>query len=432
MPGGRIFTIGCSVLAAALLASHAMAGPESRTTVDVVTSYRERLTTKFEEAFERRHPGLHLQIIWKGSRDAMEMFAGKDQPNADVYWSPAPENFRTLAARGAFQRLNIDRSVIPGKIGSQKLSDENEQYEAAEVAGYGVAVNNEVLKERKLPAPEAWRDLAAPSFANQVVMPIAGRDGFSPTLYDVILQSEGWAAGWSLISEIGANAQFAQGPILAAMVAEGKVAAGLTIDFIAQSAAANGRPVSMIYPRRTAFSPAHIAILKAAAHPGAAQAFVDFVLSVEGQVLLMHPDIARHAIRPDAYAKAAAGTLNPFSSADRLFAYDRELTRNRRMLISLLAEVAIAGLHDQSAELWRRIQQSEARGDLGSEARQRLAKARELAGYIPVTADESINEAYLKQVGDGQGDALKAKWREQIEQAHKQALALLERGDGAR
>jgi hypothetical protein len=39
-------------------------------------------------------------------------------------------------------------------------------------------------------------------------MPLASKVGFSPALYDIILQSEVWEEGWALLSEIGGGPNF--------------------------------------------------------------------------------------------------------------------------------------------------------------------------------------------------------------------------------
>ena len=83
---------------------------------------------------------------------------------------------------------------------------------------------------------------------------------------------------------------------------EGRAALGLTIDFLALGAQANGASVGFAYPERTAFLPGHIAVTAATRRPEAARAFVDFALSTKGQKLLMEADSSRHPARPNAYA----------------------------------------------------------------------------------------------------------------------------------
>ena len=111
-------------------------------------------------------------------------------------------------------------------------------------------------------------------------MPLAGKVGFSPALYDIILQSEGWEEGWALLSEIGGGSELLAsggGPVGA--VKDGRAALGLTIDFLVLQARVNGSPIDFVYPERTAFLPGHIAITATTRQFEFAKAFVHFALS---------------------------------------------------------------------------------------------------------------------------------------------------------
>jgi ABC-type Fe3+ transport system substrate-binding protein len=102
--------------------------------------------------------------------------------------------------------MTVDRAALPGRLGQQQLSDSAGLYEAYDVAGYGIVANPSALAAAGLSAPRHWRDLASPEYARQLAMPIASKVGFSPALYDIFLQSEGWDAGWRLLSEMAGEA----------------------------------------------------------------------------------------------------------------------------------------------------------------------------------------------------------------------------------
>ena len=302
----------------------AQSGASDNEAIVVVTSFPEELTTRYEREFERGHPQSHVRFIWKQSRDALAELAKPEQGGADVYWAPAPANFALLRDRGAFRKISVDRAALPGRLGQQQLSDPAGLYEAYDVAGYGIVANPSALAAAGLSAPRRWRDLASPEYARQLAMPIASKVGFSPALYDILLQSEGWDAGWRLLSEMAGEATLLDsGFAPTASVREGKAALALTIDFFAEIAKANGAAVEMIYPERTAFLPAHVAMTAASKHVAGAQAFIDFLLSTDGQRLMMERDSRRHPARPDAYQSAPQGFADPFAlPASTLLDYD--------------------------------------------------------------------------------------------------------------
>lgn len=396
----------------------------------VVTSFPEELTTRYEAELERLHPNIHVQFVWKQSRDALALLSEPDQGGADVYWAPSLGNFPILRDRGAFQKIFVERAVLPGRLGDQILSDPNGLFEAYDVAGYGVVLDPDALARRGLPAPRSWRDLAAPAYAGHIVMPIAGKVGFSPALYDIILQSEGWERGWALISEIAGGAELlGSGAGPTTMVKEGRAALGLTIDFFAFGARANGASVSFVYPEKTAFLPAHIAITAATRRYDAAKAFVDFVLSTAGQKLMMEADSSRHPARPEAYAGKPSQVVDPFAlPPGTFFPYDSEIGRRRPGVVSLLFDLAIAERHAETEALWRAIHAAEARlAASQNEARASLARARRLAGFVPISGAQADDPAFLDRFSrrePKEGD-LVARWRAEISAARAEALSLV-------
>lgn len=422
-----------SVLAASWVFADAARAADER--VVVVTSFPEELTTRYEIEFEKAHPGIHVQFVWKQSRDALAELSKPDQGGADVYWAPSLGNFPILRDRGAFRKISVDRAALPGRLGDQPLSDPAGLFEAYDVAGYGVVIDPAALRRRQLPEPKSWSDLASPAYARQIVMPIPGKVGFAPALYDIILQSEGWDRGWALIAEIAGNADLlGSGSAPTAMVRDGRAALGLTIDFFAFGAQANGQPVSFVYPTRTAFLPAHIAVAAATRRYEAAKAFVDFALSKQGQKLLMEADSSRHPARPDAYEGKARQIVDPFAlPKGSFFPYDSEIGRRRPALISILFDLAVSAKHAETVALWRAIHEAEARlaSAPDAEASVRVVEARRLAGAIPVSAAEAGDPAFLERfAGRELRDAeLAAIWRAKIDAARGKALRLVGLGE---
>jgi ABC-type Fe3+ transport system substrate-binding protein len=407
------------------------AGHAATETLVVVTSFPEELTTRYEAEFEKRQPNVHVQFVWKQSRDALALLSQPEQGGADVYWAPSLGTFPILRDRGAFRRISVDRTVLPGRLGDQVLSDPAGMFEAYDVAGYGVVLDPAALARSGLPAPRSWRNLASPAYAGRIAMPIAGKVGFSPALYDIILQSEGWESGWALIGEIAGGAELlGSGVGPTTWVKEGRAALGLTIDFFAFGAEANGASISFVYPEKTAFLPAHIAITAATRRYEAAKSFVDFALSTAGQTLMMEADSSRHPARPDAYAGKATQIVDPFAlPAGTFFPYDAEIGRRRPGVVSVLFDLLIAERHAETAALWRAIHAAEARlaASPNESASAEIARARRLAGFTPVSAAEASDPAFLdrfsgRELKDGE---FAARWRAEISSARAEALSLV-------
>lgn len=417
---GAFFLLAASLLPVAAAPPAARAGTPD-TSVLVMTSYPDELVGRFEAAFERAHPDIDVQILWKTGREAMPILRGPDQGQVDVYWSPALRNFPVLRDEGRLRPLagppGIDRDRLPGRIGSQILSDTEGTFEAFEVAGYAIVANGPYLDAGNLPRPRRWADLADPALAGHVVFPVPSKVGFAPALVDIVLQAEGWPAGWSLLQRIAANAELAErGPAVSETVAEGRRGVGATIDFQALNAQADGKPVELAYPERTAWLPAHIAVTASAPHPKAAAAFVAFALSEEGQRLLFHPDIRRHPVRPAVYDQAPAGTRSPFAQGG--FAYDAEKGAARDAAIAALFDALITRPH------------GELRALLGTIAKAQAAAARAGDPALSAKAGEALALATAVPLDEGEAaglavtPALEKAWDERIARSRAQAAEL--------
>lgn len=419
----------------------AQSAPAGSDAVVVLTSYPDGVTTAYQQAFEAAHPGMSVSIVWAHSVDAMHRLHQPDGGGVDVYWTPSPASFSQLAGEGRFVPLSVDRTPLPGRIGHQWISDARHRFEAFEVAGYGLAVNTAELQRQSLAVPANWSALADATYAGKVAWPDPARVGFAPALYDIVLQAQGWTDGWALLSEGVAQGKLSAKPSQGLdEVADGTTPISLSVDFLVRSATANGKPVQMIYPDRTAFLPAQVAVLKQAPHPKAAQAFADFVLSEQGQQLLFQPDIARYPVRPSVYAKAPAGTFNPFQRApDQGFPYDPTVTQARSGLVVAVFDTMLTQRHDQLATLWHRLHEAEAKSSSGNDAalKATLAKVRQLLGEPPVTAkqaEDAAMQARFRRADDAmkgaapnaQQASARAQWQATLDANAQEAQHLLD------
>jgi ABC-type Fe3+ transport system substrate-binding protein len=76
-------------------------------------------------------------------------------------------------------------------------------------------------------------------------------------------------------------------------VISGQYGIGVVIDFFGLSAIASGQPVDFVYPSLTSVVPASVGIVKNAPNMENAKAFVNYLLSEPGQMVLFSPEIGR-------------------------------------------------------------------------------------------------------------------------------------------
>jgi ABC-type Fe3+ transport system substrate-binding protein len=404
-----------------LLVSQLAAATEK---VVVVTSYPQEVINQFEAAFEKKYPQYRLEILWRQSRDTMNYLHQPHSP-VDVYWTPAQRNFAVLAKEGALHKLDIDLTGLPKKIGGFQISDPDGYYVAHETAGYGMAYHPAELQRLKLPVPTDWKSLTAPAFDGHVVMPIPSKVGYAPILIDTLLQGYGWEQGWQVLSRIAANAKLADAgaTFISDDVGDGRFAVGMTMDFFAVSAIANGKPLRFTYPEKVGYSPAHVGIFKEATNLEGARAFVGFVLSDEGQELLFHPDIRKLPVRPALYAHKPTDYFDPFAAAQRAtYDYDAASGLQRQELVSAMFDALITRRHAELKAMWAAIRQAESK----SPDDPRLQEARSHANWLPLTArqtdDAALQQMFIKC--DSRTEALEQQWDAEIAKHYAQATRI--------
>lgn len=398
----RAFLRTTGGLGVAALAGWATPAAAKTTDVVVMTSYPDELVARFEAAFEKANPGYRLRVVWRAGSDALPTLRKPGPEGVDVVWSPSPRNFSVLKGEGLLRKLDIDRTGLPGQIGNTRIDDPDGYYAAFEVAGYGFVVNPDYLKARGLPEPADWADLADARYAGHVVLPNPGRVGFAPVLADIPLQAYGWEQGWAMWSAVTANSTLvnAGGTFVGDEVAEGRRGVGMSIDFFASGAIARGAPLRFVYPKNGGLNPAHVGMMVNGRNPAGARAFVAFLLSAEGQKLLVHPDIRRLPVRPSVYANLPVAYHNPFAAAAAGgYGYDAERGLGRLPVIAALYETAFAQRRDKLAALWSR-----ARAGSGA----RAEEARLLLGKVPLS-EAQADAPELQRIFATRGDDPRAE-----------------------
>src|SRR5690606_14658926 len=99
----------------------------------------------------------------------------------------------------------------------------------------------------------------------------------------------------------------------------------------------------LVYPSVTAIVPANIGVIKNAPNQEGAVKFVEFLLSPEGQQILLNPAIMRLPVNPAAYENAPEGFPNPFSKdfAPGAIEFDVDMSGERYNLVNSLFDVLV-------------------------------------------------------------------------------------------
>jgi iron(III) transport system substrate-binding protein len=246
------------------------------------------------DAFTAAHPGVQVEWFREGTTAVMakleaEYAAGAPQP--DVLLIADSVTMEGLKAQG---RLMTHESADIAAYDPATM-DPDKFWFSTKLITTGIVYNTAAPM-----VPASWSDLLKAEAKDQIVMPSPLTSG-AATIHMVSLTGHpdlGWAYYEGLAAQ-GALAQGGNGGVQTA-VAGGEKLYGMVVDFLPIRAKAEGAPVEFVFPTEgVSYVTEPVAILSTAQNPEAAKAFVDFLLSREGQELAAaqgylpaHPDVA--------------------------------------------------------------------------------------------------------------------------------------------
>ncbi|TIQ87513.1 MAG: extracellular solute-binding protein, partial [Mesorhizobium sp.] len=159
------------------------------------------------------------------------------------------------------------------------LYDKDKTYFSTKLITTGIVYNT------KAPfVPASWEDLTKPEAKGLVAMPSPLTSG-AAMIHTVTLTGnlpQGWDY-YDALARNGAQASGGNGDVLKA-VSGGDKLFGMIVDYMPIREKAKGAPVEFVFPREGVSAVTEpVAILSTAKNPDAAKAFVDFLLSKDGQ-----------------------------------------------------------------------------------------------------------------------------------------------------
>ncbi|MEM6971742.1 MAG: ABC transporter substrate-binding protein [Pseudomonadota bacterium] len=246
------------------------------------------------DAFTAKHPGVEVEWFRDGTTKVMgklraEFEAGQPQP--DVLLIADMVTMEGLEAEGRLMaHPEADVSAYDPAI-----MDAEGHYFSTKLITTGIVYNTAAAM-----VPTSYNDLLKPEAKGQIAMPSPLTSG-AATIHMAALTAH-QDLGWDLyegLADQGANPQGGNGGTYKA-VAGGEKLYGFVVDFLPIRNKLEGAPVEFVFPEEGVSAVTEpVAILSTAQNPEAAKAFVDFLISPEGQqlaadqgYLAAHPDIA--------------------------------------------------------------------------------------------------------------------------------------------
>ncbi|NQT08759.1 extracellular solute-binding protein [Candidatus Bathyarchaeota archaeon] len=241
----------------------------------------------------------------------------RNSGDVDIGWGGGPVLFDTVNDAGFLKPLSSEGVLaaideIPyetGGVPTRRIIDDKVYWSGSAVASFGFTINTQVLSSLGLPEPTKWSDLANETYAVTLPDPIVGtadatKSTSNTRMFTIILQAYGWQDGWGLLVRKGANAKiYDQSGLVRDAAIRGDIGVGTTIDFYGYTAQLkNPEFCKYIMPADgTIVNVDPIALLTTSPQPEAAQAFIEWMLSTEGQKIWLDTNINRLPMRPEVF-----------------------------------------------------------------------------------------------------------------------------------
>lgn len=383
------------VLALLLLMGVALAAaPEKAVAarLQILTSFSPAFYEPFIQRFNALHPDIEVAILNKKTTSAIDEVVRGNSRQFDLFWSSSPDAFEILKSSRKLRRSSLGRQHKVLFAGDLSVDDPEGYYFGFALSGVGWMWNQSYLRKEGLKPPQGWADMANPAYYNHMAMSTPTQSGSTHLIVETLLQGMGWEKGWAHLMHIAGNlvTLSARSFSVPEGVKSGLFGMGLVIDIL-------GRPqdmsnLSFRYGEPVFLVAASIAALKNGANTKEAELFIDFVLSPEGQDILLMPGVNRLPVSQAIYdsGKLESSALLALIKAGKSRPYDAYTAQLRYGLVNRMFDELITFKLPERRRIWKRLITLSKQDDANTPA---VANVREkvyaLLGEIPVTEAQS-------------------------------------------
>jgi iron(III) transport system substrate-binding protein len=246
------------------------------------------------DAFKAKHPKVEISFVRDGTPRIMAKLRAEFQAGA-----PQPD-ILLIADSVTMEGLKKEGRLMPHPEAdisayAPGTHDPGKFWFSTKLITTGIVYNTAASMK-----PESWLDLTKPEAKGRVVMPSPLNSGAA--LIHAATLTGNLQGRWDYYKALMANgavAAGANGDVLR-QVAGGEKFYGMIVDFMPIREQAKGAPVAFVFPKEGVSAVTEpVAILSTTKNEAAAKAFLNFVLSREGQELALrqgyiaaHPDVA--------------------------------------------------------------------------------------------------------------------------------------------
>ncbi|PKP57176.1 ABC transporter substrate-binding protein [Candidatus Atribacteria bacterium HGW-Atribacteria-1] len=304
------------------------------------TSVPTNIMSAIEEEFEKENPDVDLEFVRAGTgqiktRIITECEAGRIE--ADLIWVAEFSYYEDLKELtvGETKGLLLRYESPKAKGIPTSLKDSEGYYYGARMINEVIAYNTNLVSD----PPRTWEDLLDPKWKDQVALADVSYSGAALVAMGALTEKYG-IEYYQKLRENGTAVLQAHGG-LTQSIAAGEYKVGMSLDYMIRQQKEAGSPINLIYPEDGAIAiPSPIAIVATTEHPDAAKKFVDYILSVNGQLAQVKLG-STIPVRPEIVPPLGAPSLNQL--LEKSIPVDYEYIRsNAGYLTSQFTEILLA------------------------------------------------------------------------------------------
>lgn len=284
----KVFVAGAALLSAASGAS-AVEG-----TLTLYTSQPNNDAQQTIDAFMAKYPDVEVTFVRDGTTKIMAKLL------AELEAGSSPADLLLIADSVTMEDMAKDGNLIAYPEADvsaydEAIQDPERMWFPTKLITTGIIYNTNAPMK-----PTSWNDLLKEEAKGQVAMPSPLTSGAALIHTQAVVANleQGWDY-YEQLAASGAQASGGNGGVLQA-VAGGEKLYGMIVEFMPIREKAKGAPVDFVFPEAGVSAISEpVAILANTKNPEAAKAFVDFLISREGQEMATsqgympaHPDVA--------------------------------------------------------------------------------------------------------------------------------------------
>ena len=244
--------------------------------ITLYTSVPQVIVDKMQEDFHGKYPGITLDVFRAGTSSVITKLMTEKEAGeikADLLWVAEPSTYENFKDQGLLLKFIPDEA--------SNLSDEMKDPEGYYYAGrlINMIIGYNTLKISD--PPKGWEDLLRKDY-KKIGFPTPIRSGAALAAVETLRGEFGWDYFENFAKAGGKQMQ--SNSTVRDKIVTGELYAGVLLDYMVRPLMAKGSPINYIWPEEGAvFIPSPLGIMKSSTNPEAAEVFVNYVLSKDGQ-----------------------------------------------------------------------------------------------------------------------------------------------------